>query len=108
LPQGSCAPVLVRYQVLKNREGKIMRGPRPELADFHRKVLMDDMMPVVGVDLLDAIDVDGGRGYIRARASCHGCTGKTFCRDWLVEHREGVPQSFCPNAEFFRTVTSSD
>ena len=69
-----------------------MGGPReagrPELADFHRKVLMDDMMQVVGVDLLDAIDVDGGQGYVRARASCHGCTGKVFCRDWLAEHRE--------------------
>jgi hypothetical protein len=98
----------MRHQALKNREGEIMRGLRPELADFHRKVLMDDMMQVVGVDLLDAIDVDGGQGYIRARASCHGCTGKTSCRDWLVEHREGVPQNFCPNAEFFRAVTSSD
>jgi hypothetical protein len=85
-----------------------MRGPRPELADFHRKVLMDDMMQVVGVDLLDAIDVDGGRGYVRARASCRGCTDKVICRDWLAGHGEGPPQNFCPNAEFFRAVTSSD
>ena len=34
---------------------------RPDLADFHRKVLMDDMMPVVGVGLLDTIDVDGAQ-----------------------------------------------
>ena len=85
-----------------------MRGPRPELADFHRKVLMDDMMQVVGVDLLDAIDGDGGRGYIRARASCRNCTCNKVCREWLTGRSVGTPQNFCPNAEFFRAAKGCD
>jgi Family of unknown function (DUF6455) len=85
-----------------------MRGPRPELADFHRKVLMDDMMQVVGVDLLDAIDGDGGQGYIRARASCRNCNCSAICRDWLTGRSVGIPQNFCPNAEFFLAAKAGD
>jgi len=90
-----------------------MKGPkhdgRPELADFHRQVPMDDMMQVVGVEVLAAVDVDGGGSYIRARAACHGCTCEHVCRDWLAEHSEGQqPQAFCPNANFFRAVKSGD
>jgi hypothetical protein len=85
-----------------------MRSPRPELADFHRKVLMDDMMQVVGVDLLDAIDIDGGQSYVRARGNCRACTCKVVCRGWLAGHQQGVPQNFCPNAEFFRAIKDRD
>jgi len=81
---------------------------RPELADFHRRVLMDDMMQVLGVKLLDAIDVDGGRSYVRARANCRGCACDVVCRDWLAEHSQGTPQDFCPNAEFFRYLKSGN
>lgn len=85
-----------------------MREPRPDLADFHRKVLMDDMMQVVGVDVLDAVDVDGGQSYVRARANCRGCTCELVCRDWLAEHSRGAPQDFCPNASFFRAIKGEE
>lgn len=65
---------------------------------------MDDMMQVVGVDLLEVIDVDGGQSYVRARANCRQCTSKPTCREWLAEHSEGPPQPFCPNGEFFRAL----
>ncbi len=81
---------------------------RPDLAGFHRKVLMDDMMPVVGVDLLDAVDVDGGQSYVRARANCRQCTCTLICRDWLAKHSQGAPQDFCPNANFFRALKRGD
>jgi len=81
---------------------------RPDLADFHRKVLMDDMMPVVGVGLLDAIDVDGAQSYVRARANCRKCSSTLVCRDWLAEHSEGEPQDFCPNASLFRAIKGRD
>jgi len=85
-----------------------MRSPRPDLADFHQKVLMEDMMQIVGVDVLDVIDVDGGLSYVRARANCRGCTCKHVCRQWLAEHSQGAPQDFCPNADFFRAIRSGD
>lgn len=81
-----------------------MSDPRPDLADFHRKVPMDDMMQVVGVDLLAAIDVDGGQSYIRARANCRGCTCEHVCRNWLAQHSHAEPQEFCPNTGFFRAA----
>jgi len=81
---------------------------RPELADFHRKTLMDDMLQVVGVDILDAIDVDGGQSYVRARANCRSCTCRSVCRDWLAAHSQGAPQDFCPNADFFRAIKSGN
>lgn len=86
-----------------------MKSPRPRparaaLADFHQKVLMDDMMHVVGVDILSAVDVDGGQSYVRARANCHSCASKRVCREWLADHSEGEPQEFCLNADFFRAL----
>jgi hypothetical protein len=77
---------------------------RHELADFHRPMLIDDMMQVMGVDFLAAIDVDGGQSYVRARAGCRGCTCKTVCRRWLLDYSQGSPQDFCPNADFFRAI----
>ena len=85
-----------------------MKSSRPDLADFHRNVLMDDMMQVVGVDILAAIDLDGGESYVRARANCRGCTCKSVCRDWLGEHSQGTPPEFCKNANFFRAVLDAD
>jgi hypothetical protein len=85
-----------------------MKDSKPALADFHQSVLMDDMMQVVGVDLLEVVDVDGGRSYVKARANCRGCTCKAMCREWLAEHSEGQPQTFCPNAGLFRAVKSGD
>lgn len=83
-----------------------MKSARPNLADFHRQVLMEDMMQTVGVDLLEAVDVDGGGSYVRARLNCHDCPCKEGCRDWLAENERGEPQAFCPNAGFFRSVKS--
>lgn len=85
-----------------------MKGFKSELAGFHETVLMDDMMQVVGVDLLDAIGGDGGQSYVRARANCRTCSCKPVCRGWLAEHSEGQPQSFCPNTDFFQAVKSGD
>lgn len=82
--------------------------PRPDFADFHRKVLMDDMMQVVGVGVFDVVDVDGGQSYVRARANCLRCTCTFVCLDWLAEHSQGVPQDFCPNADFFRAIEGGD
>jgi Family of unknown function (DUF6455) len=84
-----------------------MKGSKLDLARFHENVLMDEMMQVVGVNVLDVMDVDGGRSYVRARANCIGCACKTACRDWLTEHSEGEPQSFCPNAGVFRATKTA-
>jgi Family of unknown function (DUF6455) len=83
-----------------------MKTARSDLANFHRRAPMDDMMQVTGVDILAAIDVDGGQSYVRARANCHQCPSKEICRDWLLEHLQGEPQDFCPNADFFRAIQS--
>ncbi|WP_141702032.1 hypothetical protein [Methyloceanibacter stevinii] len=37
-----------------------MTDPKPELAGFHRQVLMEDMMETVGVEQFDVVDLDGG------------------------------------------------
>ena len=93
-----------------------MKHQRPDLAGFHRQVLMDDMMQVVGVDMLDVVDVDGGQSYLRARSNCHACRCKDGCRDWLAQAKAELetapepkqPQPFCPNEDLFRTVKRRD
>ncbi|MEZ5875454.1 MAG: DUF6455 family protein [Hyphomicrobiales bacterium] len=85
-----------------------MKNQRGNIADFHRRVLMDDMMETVGVNILDVIDVDGGQSYLRARSNCHSCASKAQCNGWLATHSEGDPQDFCPNGNFFRTILSGD
>ena len=85
-----------------------MKSARPSLADFHRQVLMEEMMQTVGVDLLEAVDVDGGQSYVRAQFNCHGCSRKEVCRDWLAEGEDGEPQAFCPNARFFWSLKSRE
>ncbi len=81
-----------------------MKNEDLQVGDFHRSVLMDDMLRVVGVDILTAIDVDGGQSYVRARKTCRACYSKAECRDWLAAHDQGAPQDFCSNADFFRSV----
>ncbi len=81
-----------------------MTDPRPDLADFHRQVLMEDMMETVGVEQFDIVDLDGGQSYILARATCHACSCKSVCRQWLAGNAEGGPQAFCPNADLFQVV----
>ena len=49
-----------------------MKNEDLQVGDFHRSVLMDDMLRVVGVDILTAIAVDGGQSYVRARANLPG------------------------------------
>ncbi len=77
---------------------------KPKLAGFHRRALMDDMMLVAGIDLLDAVDCDGGRSYVRARAACGGCQNEAVCREWLAGRSAERLEAFCPNAAFFRSV----
>lgn len=84
-----------------------MKGPRPELAGFHQNVLMDDMMQVVGIELLDAVDFDGGQSYVRARAKCRACACEATCQTWLSGRSRGNLQPFCPNVEFFQAVKSA-
>ncbi|WP_108681188.1 DUF6455 family protein [Methyloceanibacter sp. wino2] len=83
-----------------------MTDPKPELAGFHRQVLMEDMMETVGVEQFDVVDLDGGQSYIRARANCHACECKDACTNWLAAHTAGDPQPFCPNATLFQAVKS--
>lgn len=85
-----------------------MRSARPDLANFHGKVLMDDMMEAVGVSLLDLVDIDGGRSYLRARGNCHGCSCQAVCRDWLAGHGENEQADFCPNTDLFHRVKDVD
>ena len=81
-----------------------MTDPKPDLADFHRPVLMDDMMETFGLLPLDIVDLDGGRSYLEARANCHACPCKARCSTWLAAHSEGESPSFCPNAELFKAA----
>lgn len=81
-----------------------MTDQRPGLADFHRQVLMEDMMETVGVAHFDVVDFDGGKSYVRARANCHACGSKDECRKWLAGNAEGEPQPFCPNANLFQVL----
>lgn len=83
-----------------------MTDPKPDLADFHRPVLMEDMMEAVGVDQADIVDLDGGQSYLRARANCHACSCKAACTKWLEANPEGGPQPFCPNAALFEALKS--
>jgi hypothetical protein len=85
-----------------------MKRARPDLGTFHRKVLMDDMMEVVGVSLLDLVEIDGGQSYLRGRANCHRCTCQNVCRDWLSGRGEGERADFCPNADLFHGVKDVD
>jgi hypothetical protein len=78
-----------------------MKDPKAELADFHQTVLMDAMIQVTGVDHLAAVDLDGGRSYVRARAKCHGCACKSECREWLAAHSQAEPQPFAPMLRSF-------
>ena len=89
-----------------------MKRARPDFAGFHQNVLMDEMMQVVGVDLLDVVDVDGGQSYLRARSNCHACTCKADCKDWSAQAKAepvpSEPQAFCPNEGLFRVVKRRD
>ena len=81
-----------------------MSEPKPNLANFHQNVLMEDMLDAVGVSVLDVIDFDGGKSYVRARQNCRECSCQETCRSWLAENDEGAPQAFCPNSNFFEIL----
>ena len=78
-----------------------MKDPKPELADFHQAVLMDDMMQVTGIDHLDAIDFDGGQSYVRARAKCHGCACRRICASGLPTLARRSLSRFAPMPRSF-------
>lgn len=69
-----------------------------------RTELMDEMMDKRGVDLLEAIRVDGGLAFIEARAKCRYCEHEEICRRWLAGEGRRGPEDFCPNAAFFGSV----
>lgn len=63
--------------------------------------LMDRMMQKREVDLCAALDVDGGLGFIEARAKCRYCLHEEECRRWLTIKTPRRAPDFCPNAKFF-------
>jgi len=68
-----------------------------------RQALMDEMMERLGVDVLIAVRMDNGQGFVRARARCRDCLHESECRQWLDSSPIlPMPPAFCPNAEFFR------
>ena len=88
------------------KRGNALTDSKPDLADFYRPVIMEDMMDTVGVEPFDILDLDGGQSYLQARANCHACSCKANCSKWLAANSEGEPQSFCPNAELFKAAKS--
>jgi hypothetical protein len=69
-----------------------------------RQELMDQMMQTLGVDVLTAVRLDKGQGFVRARARCRDCLHESECRLWLDSSPIlPLPPNFCPNADFFWT-----
>ena len=69
----------------------------------HRQELMDHMIERLGVDVLTAIDMEGGCAFVQARARCRNCLHESGCRLWLDSSTASpFPPDFCPNANFFR------
>jgi hypothetical protein len=70
---------------------------------LRQQQLMDDMMQVLGVDILTAVRADGGQAFVEARAKCRNCPHGNVCCRWLESPQATpFPPDFCPNAEFFR------
>ena len=68
-----------------------------------RYELMDQMMETRGVDVLEALRVDGGLAFVEARAKCRYCLNEGVCRHWLETEGQRGTAEFCPNAAFFRS-----
>ena len=68
-----------------------------------RYELMDQMMETGGVDVLEALRVDGGLAFVEARAKCRYCLHEGVCRHWLESEGQRGTAEFCPNAAFFRS-----
>jgi hypothetical protein len=70
--------------------------------------LMDRLLQALGVNPAAAARKDGGKASAEARATCLYCRNCRACEDWL-DAGDGLPlpEDFCPNASFFRELTSS-
>ena len=67
-----------------------------------RQKLMLRMTEAMGVNVSDAMRVDGGLAFLEAQAKCRFCGNEESCQDWLdsSEQARRNPE-FCPNASFF-------
>jgi hypothetical protein len=68
-----------------------------------RYELMGRMMETRGVDVVEALRVDGGLAFIEARAKCRYCVHEGICRRWLASEGQRGSADFCPNSGFFRS-----
>lgn len=87
-------------------ESRLLWPKREELRK--RNAMMDEMMEKRGVDVLEALRVDGGLAFIEARAKCRYCLNEGICRRWLAGDGHRGPEDFCPNAAFFGSVPDKD
>ena len=83
-------------------KSRLMWPTRKELHQRH--ALMDEMMEKRGVNVLEALSVDGGLAFIEARAKCRYCLNEGVCRRWLAGDGHHGPEEFCPNVGFFGSV----
>jgi hypothetical protein len=74
-----------------------------------RKKLMLRMMEAMGVNLPDAMRVDGGLAFLEAKTKCLFCANEDSCQHWLDadEQTRGTPE-FCPNASFLNGLKRAD
>ena len=75
----------------------------------HRQKLMLRMMEAMGVNVPDAMRMDGGLAFLEAQSKCRFCGNEDSCQDWLDsgEQARRNPE-FCPNAKFFEALKHAD
>jgi uncharacterized protein DUF6455 len=74
-----------------------------------RQKLMLRMMEAMGVNVPDAMRVDGGLAFLEAQGKCRSCANDDSCRQWLdsSEQARGTPE-YCPNVTFFEGLKRVD
>jgi len=70
-----------------------------------RYELMDRMMQRHGVDAKTARRVDGGLGFLEARAKCRYCLHEEECVRWLTTMAPWSSPDFCPNKALFLSLS---
>jgi len=67
-----------------------------------RQKLMLRIMEAMGVNVPEAMRVDGGLAFLEAQGKCRYCESDDSCRQWLEssEQARGTPE-FCPNVSLF-------
>jgi len=74
-----------------------------------RQKLMLRIMEAMGVNVPEAMRVDGGLAFLEAQGKCRYCESDDSCHQWLEssEQARGTPE-FCPNASFFEGLKHAD